>query len=221
MSLPLSTVTRFSNAASSRNSAATGCIELQVAGARPPGRRSAGAAGPTSSGSRRSWSSSSRRVGRWRGRPAGRRTRRLRATPIRAPDASPECGDRRASLGPYRWPAPVGRHEGASGPTRRLRCSVDEGSHPLRRRRHPAPTDHPHEREAARAGGEQADPLLRHRGHGRSGDQGDRDHRGRHRQRDHGRGRRRLAVGRRRHLPPPGCAARARALRADRPRLPR
>ena len=39
--------------------------------------------------------------------------------------------------------------------------------------------------------------------------------------RDHGRGRRRLPLGRRGHVHPPGRAARARALRAHRPRLPR
>ena len=78
---------------------------------------------------------------------------------------------------------PVGSR-GAGGRievTGRLRCSVDEGSDPLRRRRHPAAADHPHERQAARPGRQQADPLLRHRGHGRGRHQGDRHHRRRHR----------------------------------------
>ncbi len=71
----------------------------------------------------------------------------------------------------------------------------------------PAP-DHPHLGEAARAGGQQAGALLRHRGAGRGGDHRDRD---RDRSRDGGRDRRR--GGRRRclrrldHLHPPAGAA--------------
>ena len=48
-----------------------------------------------------------------------------------------------------------------------LECRPDEGTDPRRRRRHPPAADHPHERQAARADRQQADPLLRHRGHGR------------------------------------------------------
>ena len=70
-----------------------------------------------------------------------------------------------------------------------------EGSDPLRRRRHPPASDHPHQRQAAGAGGQQADPVLRHRGHGRGRDHRDRHHRRRHRRRDHGGGRRRLPFG--------------------------
>ena len=76
----------------------------------------------------------------------------------RAPEVS--------GLSPFR---PVGSR-GAGGRievTGRLRCCVDEGPDPGRRRRHPASSDHPHERQAARADRQQADPLLRHRGHGR------------------------------------------------------
>ena len=40
----------------------------------------------------------------------------------------------------------------------------DEGPDPGRRRRHPAAADHAHERQAARADRQQADPLLRDRG---------------------------------------------------------
>ena len=47
-----------------------------------------------------------------------------------------------------------------------VNTSADEGTHPRRRRRHAPAPDHPHEREAARADREQADPLLRHRAHG-------------------------------------------------------
>ena len=111
------------------------------------------------------------------------------------------------------------------GPPRADRTShapADEGPDPVRWRGHPAAPDHPHERQAARADRQQADPLLRHRGHGR------------------GRDRRRsasssatprdeivAAVGdgsalrRPGHLHPPGRAARPRPLRAHRPRLPR
>ena len=55
----------------------------------------------------------------------------------------------------------------------------------------------------------------------RGGHQGDRHRRRRHPRRDQGRGRRRLPLGRRGHLPPPGRAARPGPLRAHRPRLPR
>ena len=42
-----------------------------------------------------------------------------------------------------------------------------KGSDPRRGRGHPAAADHPHQRQAAGAGGQQADPVLRPRGHGR------------------------------------------------------
>src|SRR5260370_4906050 len=58
----------------------------------------------------------------------------------------------------------------------------DEGPHTLGRFRHSPAAHHAHQREAARAGREQADPLLRDRGHGRRGDHGDR-----HRRRGHSR----------------------------------
>ena len=59
----------------------------------------------------------------------------------------------------------------------------------------PAPA-HPHERQAARAGGQQAGALLRHRGAGRGGHRGGRDHRrAGDRRRDPRRRRRRLAFG--------------------------
>ena len=43
----------------------------------------------------------------------------------------------------------------------------NEGPHPGGWLGQPAAADHPHQRQAARAGGEQADPLLRPRAHGR------------------------------------------------------
>ena len=96
-----------------------------------------------------------------------RRTRRLRATPIR----------RARRVARVRWSARMARtlpvagsgwsSRGSIGPYPRLRCSFDEGPDPLRRRRHAPAPDHPHERQAARAGRQQADPVLRHRGHGR------------------------------------------------------
>ena len=70
-----------------------------------------------------------------------------------------------------------------------------EGADPLRRQRHAPAPDHPHQRQAARAGREQAGPLLRHRGDGRRRHRGDRDHhRPGDRRRDPRRGRRRLAA---------------------------
>ena len=51
-----------------------------------------------------------------------------------------------------------------------------EGTHPLRRQGHAPAPDHPHERQAARAGRQPAGAVLRHRGDGRGGDRGDRDH---------------------------------------------
>ncbi len=56
-----------------------------------------------------------------------------------------------------------------------------EGPDPLRRQGDSAAADHPHERQAARAGGQQAGPVLRDRGDGRCGDRAGRDH---HRPRD-------------------------------------
>ena len=77
-------------------------------------------------------------------------------------------------------------------------CARHEGSDPRRRSRHAAAPDHPHQRQAARAGGQQADPVLRPRAHGRGRHPRVRHRRRRHRERDHGRRRRRLALGRRR-----------------------
>ena len=55
----------------------------------------------------------------------------------------------------------------------------DEGADPGGWRRHSSPSDHPHQGEAARAGRQQADPVLRRRGDGRRRHRGDRcDHRG-------------------------------------------
>ena len=44
-----------------------------------------------------------------------------------------------------------------------------EGSDPLRRRRHAFPSDHAHQCQATRSGGEPSDPLLRARRHGAAG----------------------------------------------------
>src|SRR3954462_9301119 len=53
-----------------------------------------------------------------------------------------------------------------------------EGAHPLRRARRAPAADHPHERQAARAGRQPAGALLRHRGDGGGGHRGRRgDHR--------------------------------------------
>ncbi len=92
---------------------------------------------------------------------------------------------------------------------------------PVGRRRHPAAPHHPHQRQAARAGGQQADPVLRDRGHGRGRHHRHRHHRGRHPGRDHDRGGRRLRLGRPGHLHRPGRPAGAGPLRAHRPGLPR
>ena len=116
------------------------------------------------------------------------------------------------------WASPRGRTPQGC----RLPCSDDEGPDPRRRRRHPPAADHPHERQAARA----RSPTSR------SSSTASRTWRrpasseigivvGDTARRDPGRGRRRLPFGRRDHLHPPGRAARAGALRADRPRLPR
>ena len=87
---------------------------------------------------------------------------------------------------------------------------------------HAPAADHPHQRQAAGAGGQQADPVLRDRGHGRGRHHRDRHHRRRHRRRDHAtRSATARAFGASGHLHPPGRAARPRPLRADRPRLPR
>ena len=70
------------------------------------------------------------------------------------------------------------------GTTRSLAACTDarpEGADPVGRARHAAAPDHPHERQAARPGGEQAGPLLRDRGDGGRGHPRRRDH---HRARD-------------------------------------
>ena len=73
------------------------------------------------------------------------------------------------------------RPAGAPSPSRSTaELERDEGADPRRRRGHPAAADHPHQRQAAGAGGQQADPVLRARGHGRG-----RHRRGRHRRRRH------------------------------------
>ena len=70
--------------------------------------------------------------------------------------------------------------------------------------------------------GQQADPLLRHRGDGRRRDQGDRrDHRRCDRDRGARGARRRQRVRRQDHVHPAGSTARPGPLRADRRRLPR
>ena len=206
-SLPLSTVTRFSNAASSRNSAATGCSnsrsaqlgdlvgdrrEPRVPLLRRSRRRRRRPRPTTARKARRAVDDQQaghvdpRRPERGAGAVSARIARTL-------PAAGSGLGPSRGSIGP-RAPA-------YDAPT--MKGLILSGGAGTR-----APADHPHQREAARAGRQQADPLLRHRGHGRGRDQGDRDHRRRHRRRDHGRGRRRLPVGRRGHLHPPGRAAR-------------
>ena len=100
-------------------------------------------------------------------------------------------------------------------------CTEHERPDPLRRQGHAPAADHPHERQAARAGRQQARPLLRHRGDGRGRDRGGRHH---HRAetgdeiRD-GR-RRRVALRRAHHLRRAGRAARPRARGADRRGVP-
>ena len=110
-------------------------------------------------------------------RSAGAHAQRPRPSRAAAPATRGRCG--RGAGAPEVGPSP----DDGSGAwlrsavtrTRAARAtptiSVDEGSDPLRRRRHAPAPDHPHERQAARAGGQQADPLLRHRGHGRRRDQ--------------------------------------------------
>ena len=135
----------------------------------------------------------------------------------------------------------VGRRAGATGRRRSWTSSVasrhrlqrrppttvpgciarHEGVDPRRRRRHPAAADHAYPRQAARAGRQHADPLLRDRGDGRRRDQGHRRHRRRHRRRGPRGARRRIALRRVVHVPPAGRAARAGPLRADRHGLPR
>ncbi|CAA9496247.1 MAG: Glucose-1-phosphate thymidylyltransferase, partial [uncultured Solirubrobacteraceae bacterium] len=92
----------------------------------------------------------------------------------------------------------------------------------VRRQGHAAAADHPHVGQAARAGGQQAGPVLRDRGDGGGGDHGDRDH---HRagdgRRDPFGGGRRLAVRRLDHLHRAGRAARPGARGADRGAVPR
>ena len=166
---------------------------------------------------------------RGRGRRRGRRARKERRPRTRTPAArqrrcagsfdAPSRDHARSNLAAARSTGRSRSARYAASPAYDARD--DEGSDPVRRRRHPPSPDHAHEREAARARGQQADPLLRHRRHGRSRDQGDRHHRGRHRRRDQGGGRRRLPLGRRHHVHPSGRAARTRPLRPDRPRLPR
>ena len=69
---------------------------------------------------------------------------------------------------------------GDLGPPQARRRRTDgraEGPDPVGRQGHPPAPDHPHERQAARAGGEQARALLRARGDGRGGHRGGGDHR--------------------------------------------
>ena len=66
-------------------------------------------------------------------------------------------------------------------PDRLMPAAADEGPDPLGWSGHPAAPDHPHQREAARPDREQADPVLRDRGHGRGRDRRDRHRRRRHR----------------------------------------
>ena len=97
-----------------------------------------------------------------------------------------------------------------------------EGPRALRRQRHAPAPHHPHERQAAGAGGQQARALLRARGDGRGGHPPDRHHhRSGDRRRDPRGRRRRLAVRRRDHLYRAGRAEGPRACRADRRGVPR
>ena len=98
----------------------------------------------------------------------------------------------------------------------------DEGTDSLRRQGHAPSAAHPHEREAARARGQQARALLRHRGDGRGRDRGGGDH---HRPRDGRRDprgrRRRLALRRAHRVHRAGCAAGAGPCGPDRRGVPR
>ena len=97
----------------------------------------------------------------------GRRFRPATAQPIldyfRGRAEPPETTDRRPAR-----PTPIG-------------CGGHEGADPRRRRRNPAAADHPHQRQAAGARRQQADPVLRDRGDGRRRDHRDRRDRRRHR----------------------------------------
>ena len=87
----------------------------------------------------------------------------------------------------------------------------DEGTDSQRRQGHAAAAADLHQRQAARAGRQQAGAVLRHRGARRRRHPRDRHRRRRHARRDSRRGRRRLALERARHLHRAGRAARPRA----------
>ena len=92
---------------------------------------------------------------------------------------------------------------------------VNERTDPQRRQGHAAAPADLHQRQAARAGRQQAGALLRHRGAGRGRHPRHRHRRRRHAGGDPRGGRRRLALGRARHLHRAGRAARPGACRAD------
>ena len=97
-----------------------------------------------------------------------------------------------------------------------------EGPGSLRGQGHAPAPDHPHQRQAAGARGQQARALLRARGDGRRGHPPGRDHhRSRDRRRDPRGGRRRLAVRHRDHLHRAGRAEGTGARGADRRGVPR
>ena len=130
-----------------------------------------------------------------------------------APDAASDGGGRRRRLTPGRSGAPslLAADEAGSAMKALVLCW---------RRRDAAAADHPHPGQAAGAGGQQAHPFLRPRGHRRGRDQTGRHRRRRHRGGDQGGGRGRLDVGPGGHLPPAGGAARAGPRRAHRPGVP-
>ncbi len=140
--------------------------------------------------------------------------------PVRA-EADRDLGPPQARRRPTR----AGPARGASAAVGLPLCFAPDGEpqgpDPLGRRGHAPAPDHPHVREAARAGGEQARALLRHRGAGRGGGEGDRDRdRARDRRRDRRGGWRRLGLRRVDHLHRAGGAARPGARRAHRRGVP-
>ena len=122
---------------------------------------------------------------------------------------------KRVGAGVRRAPA---RDLGPPQARRRLLLQTAEGPDPVGGQGHAPAPDHPHERQAARAGRQQAGAVLRHRGDGRGGHRGGRDHhRPGDRRRDPRRRRRRLAVRRADHLHRPGRAAPASPTRCSPP----
>ncbi len=115
-----------------------------------------------------------------------------------------------------------GRHRGLTRVSGTLRAdAAPEGPDPFRRQGHAPAPDYPHERQAARPGGEQAGAVLRDRGDGAGRDRGGGDHhRARDRRGDPRGRRRRLAVRGAAELHPAGRAGRARACGADRGAVP-